>query len=115
MVPATRRFQPQLILVSAGYDGYWDDPLAMMQITVTGYARIVAVIKGLADELCQGRLVLTLEGGYHLAAQAAAVKATFDVMLGETDIEDPLGTPPHRPTVGIDSVVTAVRETHGLD
>ena len=49
------------------------------------------IIKELADELCSGRLVLTLEGGYDLTALAASVKATFDVLLGNAAIDDPLG------------------------
>ena len=93
IVPIARRFSPQLILVSAGYDAHWSDGLAMMEVSVTGFARMVGIIKGLADELCSGRLALTLEGGYPLDALAASVKATFDVLLGNTKIEDPLGQP----------------------
>jgi len=115
IVPSARRFQPQLVLVSAGYDAHWADQLAMMQLTVTGFARIAGIIKRLADELCHGRLVLSLEGGYNLEALAASVKATFDVLLGETEITDPLGSPPHSFTPpDIESLITAVRETHGL-
>jgi acetoin utilization deacetylase AcuC-like enzyme len=91
IVPVVRRFSPQLVLVSAGYDAHWSDPLAMMAVSVTGFARMTGIIKGLADELCGGRVALTLEGGYPLDALAASVKATFDVLLGNTDIEDPLG------------------------
>ena len=93
IVPVVRRFNPELILVSAGYDGHWSDRLAMMDLSVTGYAKMAGIIKGLADELCRGHLVLALEGGYPLAALAASVKATFDVLLGEKDIDDPLGPP----------------------
>jgi len=115
IVPAASRFCPQIILVSAGYDAHWADELAMMQVTVSGFARIAGIIKGLADELCQGRLVFSLEGGYNLAALEASVKATFDVLLGETSIEDPLGQPPHRlPASSVESLITAVRDTHGL-
>jgi acetoin utilization deacetylase AcuC-like enzyme len=91
IVPVVRRFRPELVLVSAGYDGHWSDRLAMMDLSVTGYARMAGIIKGLADELCRGHLVFTLEGGYPLAALAASVKTTFDVLLGEKDIDDPLG------------------------
>jgi acetoin utilization deacetylase AcuC-like enzyme len=93
IVPVVRRFEPQLILVSAGYDGHWSDRLAMMDLSVTGYAMMAGIIKGLADELCGGHLVLTLEGGYPLMSLAASVKATFDVLLGESKIDDPLGPP----------------------
>ncbi len=93
VVPIVRRFRPELILVSAGYDGHWSDRLAMMELSVTGYGRMAGIIKGLADELCRGKLVFTLEGGYHLSALAASVKATFDMLLDEKDIGDPLGPP----------------------
>jgi acetoin utilization deacetylase AcuC-like enzyme len=63
----------------------------MMDLSVTGYAKMAGILKELADELCRGHLVFALEGGYPLAALAASVKATFDVLLGEKDIDDPLG------------------------
>jgi acetoin utilization deacetylase AcuC-like enzyme len=93
IVPLARRFNPELILVSAGYDPHWADELALMQVSTTGFARMTEIIKGLADELCEGRLALSLEGGYNLTALAASVKATFDVLLGKTGIEDPVGKP----------------------
>ncbi len=115
IVPAARRFKPQLIMVSAGYDAHWADPLAMMQVSVTGFGQMVGTIKGLADELCGGRLVLTLEGGYHLEALAASVKATFDRLLGNTTISDPLGQSPHRfGTDNIDRLIEVVKEIHKL-
>ena len=91
IVPAAKRFSPRLILVSAGYDPHWADELALMQVSVTGFAQMVRIIKELADELCSGRLVFSLEGGYNLTALAVSVKATFDVLLGNNNIEDPLG------------------------
>ncbi len=96
VAPAARQFSPQFILVSAGYDLHWADSIALMQVSTTGFAQMVRVIKGLADELCQGRLVFCLEGGYHLQALSYSVKATFDVLLGNTHIEDPLGVSPRR-------------------
>jgi acetoin utilization deacetylase AcuC-like enzyme len=88
VIPAVRRFQPELILVSAGYDGHRDDPLAAMRLTTSGYAAMVAKIKTLADELCEGRLVFCLEGGYHLRALALSVAATFSVLLGDPVISE---------------------------
>ena len=115
IVPATRRFKPQLILVSAGYDTHWADMLAMMQVSVTGFARMVKIIKGLADELCDGRLVFSLEGGYNLGALAASVKATFDVLLGKTDIEDLLGQTQRRWSVpDIAPLIREIREIYNL-
>jgi acetoin utilization deacetylase AcuC-like enzyme len=115
IVPAARRFGPQLILVSAGYDNHWADPLALMELSVSGLAQIVGVIKGLADELCGGRLVLTLEGGYNLDALAASVKATFDVLLGNSAVDDPIGpSPRHFKVANIERLIGAVKAIHKL-
>jgi len=115
IVPVAGRFAPQLIMVSAGYDPHWADQLAMMQVSVTGFARMVETIKGLADEMCNGRLVFTLEGGYNFTALAASVKATFDVLLGNSNIEDPLGQPPRRFAVpDIASLIKEIKEIHNL-
>ncbi len=115
IVPVAKRFNPQLILVSAGYDTHWADELALMQISVTGFAQMVKIIKELADELCSGRLVFSLEGGYNITALAASVKATFEVLLGNTNIEDPLGQTRYRWTVpNIDPLIKAIKETHNL-
>jgi acetoin utilization deacetylase AcuC-like enzyme len=116
LVPASRRFEPQLILVSAGYDPHWADSISMMQVSTTGFAGMVRVLKGLADELCGGKLVFTLEGGYNLDALASSIKATLDALLGAADIADPLGLPgTSRGAPDIDSLLQAVKETHRLD
>jgi acetoin utilization deacetylase AcuC-like enzyme len=113
IVPVARRFAPQLIFVSAGYDGHWADPLALMEVTTTGFARMVKIITGLADEFCGGQMVLCLEGGYHLQALAYSVAATFDVLLGQ-EVSDPVGQPPQRRTPDIDSLIEVVKRRHHL-
>ncbi|MFC1870051.1 histone deacetylase [Chloroflexota bacterium] len=115
IMPAARRFKPQFIMVSAGYDLHWADPLAMMHVTTTGLAQIAKIIRGLAEELCGGRLVFTLEGGYNLTALATSIKATFDVLLGNTDIEDPLGQSTRQFTaISIAPLIKAIKEKHNL-
>jgi len=115
VAPAAKRFKPQLILVSAGYDPHWTDELALMQVSVSGFARMVKIIKELAEELCNGRLVFSLEGGYNLTALAASVKTTLDVLLGNTDIEDRLGQPPYRIAVpNLTQLIKAIKEIHAL-
>jgi acetoin utilization deacetylase AcuC-like enzyme len=81
LVPAARRFKPQIILVSAGYDSHKDDPLGGLRLDEKGFAVLTQTVKSLADELCQGRLVMVLEGGYNLDATAASVSATVNVLL----------------------------------
>ncbi|MDP7415507.1 MAG: histone deacetylase [Dehalococcoidales bacterium] len=115
VVPATRRFAPQLILVSAGYDCHWADELSLMQVSVSGYARMTEMITGLSEELCSGKLVFSLEGGYNVNALAASIKATFEVLFGQTDIEDPLG-PTRYPWSApiVTPLLKTLKETHNL-
>ncbi|APV45400.1 Acetoin utilization deacetylase AcuC [Dehalogenimonas formicexedens] len=83
VMPAVRRFKPELILVSAGYDAHRDDPLGGMKLTETGYAAIVARIAALSEECCGGKAVFCLEGGYNLEALARSIGATFRVLVEE--------------------------------
>jgi acetoin utilization deacetylase AcuC-like enzyme len=92
--PVIRRFQPQLFLVSAGFDAHWDDPLANIGLTLTGYSWLCQNLVALAGELCQGRIVFSLEGGYNLRVLASGVGNTFRVLLGQAEIDDPFGASP---------------------
>ena len=83
LVPAARRFKPDFILVSAGFDGMRNDLLGQFDITPQGYAAITRVIVRLADELCQGRIVSVLEGGYRLDGLAESVAAHVKALRGE--------------------------------
>jgi acetoin utilization deacetylase AcuC-like enzyme len=113
LVPIARRFQPRLILVSAGFDAHWADHLAMMRVTVTGFAQMALILKELAAELCQGRLVFTLEGGYNLRVVASSTKAVFDVLLGTREIEDPLGKASvARKPEGFDEHIEAIKRIY---
>jgi len=115
LVPVARRFKPQLILVSAGYDAHWADYISMMQVSTTGYAKMIGIIKELARELCGGKLVLTLEGGYNLDALATSVRATFDVLRGVDDIADPLGPPEKMRTApDIEGQLQEIKKVHRL-
>jgi acetoin utilization deacetylase AcuC-like enzyme len=76
-VPALDRFRPELLLVSAGFDAHHLDPLAGLRMTTAGYARIVSLLASAAARLCQGRIALTTEGGYHLAALRECLEAVI--------------------------------------
>ena len=78
--PALRRFRPDLVLLSAGFDAHAADPLAAMQVDRAGYRALSEMLVGLADELCGGRLVAVLEGGYDLDGLAGGVVELFDAM-----------------------------------
>jgi acetoin utilization deacetylase AcuC-like enzyme len=81
--PAARAFEPALLLVSAGFDAHWRDPLAGLTLTEAGYYRMAAGLKDLARELCDGHIVFVLEGGYDPSALAGSVEAVFRALLGE--------------------------------
>jgi acetoin utilization deacetylase AcuC-like enzyme len=92
LAPLARRFKPDLIMVSAGFDTHWSDPLGSMLVTVSGYGAMTQRLVKLAQELCMGRLVFTLEGGYNHDALAYGTLAVLDTLLG-SDCIDPLGPP----------------------
>jgi acetoin utilization deacetylase AcuC-like enzyme len=111
--PLARRFSPDLILVSAGFDAHWDDPLGTMALSLTGYAHISRQLVKMAEELCDSRLILSLEGGYNLQVLANAVQNTFFALLGEARVKDPLGPCPHEEKSVADRILE-VRSAHGL-
>jgi len=119
ILPLGRRFRPELVLLSAGFDPHWADPLAGMNLSVRGFAHMAAVLRDLAGECCPGRLVMTLEGGYHPQALGYGTLATFRVWQGQDpeQVPDPLGPAPQQRPAGdptLERVIQAVREVHGI-
>jgi len=68
LLPALDAFRPQLLLVSAGFDAHWRDPLAQLQLDADDFAWLTAALVAIADRHAQGRVVSSLEGGYDLQA-----------------------------------------------
>jgi acetoin utilization deacetylase AcuC-like enzyme len=64
VVPIGLQFRPQLVIISAGQDANWLDPLAHMMMTMAGFRRISELTVGLAGKICEGRLVMLQEGEY---------------------------------------------------
>ena len=75
LVPAAAQFQPELVIISAGFDAHKDDPLASMGLTEAGYAELTGIVAGIARRHAQGRILSSLEGGYNLTVLAASVDA----------------------------------------
>jgi len=73
--PRLRAFKPELVIISAGFDAHQDDPLANLNWTTGDFAWLTSEICTIAEEICEGRIVSTLEGGYDLDALSAATKA----------------------------------------
>ena len=107
LVPIAERFEPDLVLVSAGFDAHRDDPLGGMRATEEGYASMTATVRDVAERHADGRLVMLLEGGYDLMALARSARACVSVLCGESapDLSAP-GSAGGR-------AISAVRRQHG--
>jgi acetoin utilization deacetylase AcuC-like enzyme len=81
LVPLTLSFQPEILLVSAGFDAHADDPLAGMRVSEVGFAAMAAIMRSLAEEVCGGRLAYFLEGGYALSGLRQGTGAVLDASL----------------------------------
>ncbi len=83
IVPVGREYKPELILVSCGFDIYKDDPLGAMEVTAAGFAYLTRSMIQLAEEVCGGKLLVTLEGGYNLDGQRDGALAVLSELLGK--------------------------------
>lgn len=73
-------YKPQFILVSAGYDTHVDDPLGGMKMTTEGFREMMKMLLTMASETCEGKLSMTLEGGYDLKALRNSVEVQLEAM-----------------------------------
>jgi len=84
ILPVGREYNPDLILVSCGFDIYRDDPLGLMQVTAPGFAYLTRCMVDLAGEVCDGKLLVTLEGGYDLNGQRDGAMAVLSELCGQS-------------------------------
>lgn len=82
-LPRLQRFSPQFLLISAGFDGHRDDPLAHQKLSREGYQAMGRSLIDLAREEAGGRLITVLEGGYNLTVLADCVEDHLRLLLGE--------------------------------
>ncbi len=112
--PVARGFQPDLIILSAGFDAHWLDPLAGMNLSINGYMQLTDTVMALADELCGGRLVTVLEGGYHLDVLPHCVLSTLRLLShSKAGISDPFGTAKQHERE-IDTLIDRLKRLHGI-
>ena len=81
IIPAIDQFQPDFILLSAGFDAHRSDPLGQILLSAEGYGELTKLVLQLATRHCEGRLVSLLEGGYDLEATAASAAAHLRALL----------------------------------
>jgi acetoin utilization deacetylase AcuC-like enzyme len=82
--PVARAYKPDLVMLSAGFDIYYRDPLGGMKVTPAGFASLVRVLLNIADNCSGGKFLITLEGGYDIEGQTQSTKAVLNEMRGET-------------------------------
>jgi acetoin utilization deacetylase AcuC-like enzyme len=110
--PIVRRYEPDFVFVSLGFDAFWADPLAQMRLSVSGYTRLLQS----AMQLAHGRMVVALEGGYNLDALALGAAATCRVLLKEDTPPDTLGPPPDQLDASVvEPLLERLAQAHDLD
>ena len=102
------------MLVSAGFDAHFADDIAGQTLSVDGYGALVSLTKAAADELCGGRVVVALEGGYHLVALPWCVRRTIELLLGDAPTPDPLGARETPAPPRFEDVLVEVKRLQGL-
>lgn len=124
LTPLARRYKPQLILISAGYDAHIADPLGGMGVSVAGFNEMAQIVRRLADEIdeCQGRVAAILEGGYNANALAGSVVSTIaalqeprSLIQGRSATRQPLAMPNEvKEIISVSQAINSVRHIHGL-
>ena len=112
ILPIARQYEPELILISAGYDGHFNDSLCSMLLTAMSFSEMAERLQGLAREYCDGRMLASLEGGYDLLGLASSVNNTIAVMAGDaTRVVEEADSLPREPTQrGLD-IIEATRQS----
>lgn len=85
LVPIAEQFKPEFVLISAGFDAHFRDPLGGMRITEAGFLAMTRRLQRLADQYCDGKMAAALEGGYDLRALAECGRAVIDELGRDGD------------------------------
>ena len=115
VVPALDRFEPQLLLVSCGWDAHARDPLGVLAVSTAGYTAVARVILEAAERVCDGRLVAALEGGYDEHAFGWCARALVELLLDDEPTPDPeQGAGRPETVTNIEAVIARARAAAGL-
>lgn len=87
LIPMVKKCQPEMLLVSAGFDSHWQDPLTNLGLSTRGFYELAHSLVELADVYCHGKIVFVLEGGYRPMNVASGVDACLRAMSGEGPVE----------------------------
>ena len=113
--PVADRMKPDLVLLSAGFDAHWMDPLGDMRLSNADFSDLTLEVAEIADRYCEGRLVVVQEGGYHLDAVAQCMATALVALTGSDGIVDSLGiAPPLNSRWNDEAIVGALYQLHDL-
>ncbi len=111
--PFVESFKPQMIFVSVGFDAHWNDPITSLGLSSAGYFTVAQKNIALAEEVCGGKIVFVLEGGYDPVNVANGVESTFHALTKSPRRSDAGDASPHRePECG--SLIEEIRKWHGF-
>lgn len=111
--PMVKAFQPEMMLISAGFDSHWNDPLTSLGLSTRGFYNVSRKLVELASEYCNGKIVFVLEGGYDPQNVANGVASVFDALTSrplrnEANDPSPFKEPDYEPRLH------EIRKHHGL-
>jgi acetoin utilization deacetylase AcuC-like enzyme len=112
IAPMVKSFRPDMILVSAGFDSHWDDPLTSLGLSSAGFYSISRQLVELAGEMCGGKIMFVLEGGYSPRNVANGAAAVFAALAGNP-FADPVDKSPHREP-DIERMIESICTWHGF-
>lgn len=111
--PLLQQFQPEMLLISVGFDGHWRDPLAYSQLSLAGYDQLCRRLLHWADQLCGGKILFVLEGGYDLEVLGAGVLNLARALVGKDMRADVIGKSAE-PEPDITNLLLQVQKEHLL-
>jgi acetoin utilization deacetylase AcuC-like enzyme len=114
ITPFLRAFRPDFVFVSAGFDAHWNDPLTTLGLSTNGFFMLSKHLVDLSEELCGGRIIFVLEGGYEPANLANGAAAVFAALAGSAsgpDVQDAM--PYHEPESALEQI-DGIRALHAF-
>lgn len=111
--PWLENIAPDMLFVSAGFDGHFSDPLTTLTLSTEGYFKLVGDLVQLADDTCQGKIMLVLEGGYDPIAMKDNIRASLAALSGQKNFEDHYGKGPGDQR-DIQPLINKLKEIHQL-
>ncbi len=107
LTPVALEYNPELVLVSAGFDPYFRDPLGGMRVTGEGFGALAGIAREIAGRCCNGKVLITLEGGYNPDGLREGVRSVLQALQGKA-----APRPPQAPPAPAEAVINRIKSVH---